>query len=245
MTDNGFFNILDTVDSTNNYAMGRIADGTAGHGMLWFTNDQTAGKGQRGKTWTSEKGKNIAMSLVLEPGKLFFTNPFHLSAIVAITCFEFFSAYAGAETKIKWPNDLFWRDRKAGGILIENNYKGTSWKWAVAGIGLNINQTRFDRFLIPAVSLKEITGKDFDTIEMAKELYNRLMEKMTDPLTRDPVKIIEQYNILLYRINKTVALKKDGAIFETVIKGVSSQGRLITVDAIEREFDFGEVEWIL
>jgi BirA family biotin operon repressor/biotin-[acetyl-CoA-carboxylase] ligase len=225
--------------------MGRIADGTAGHGMLWFTNDQTAGKGQRGKTWTSEKGKNIAMSLVLEPGKLFFTNPFHLSAIVAITCFEFFSAYAGAETKIKWPNDLFWRDRKAGGILIENNYKGTSWKWAVAGIGLNINQTRFDRFLIPAVSLKEITGKDFDTIEMAKELYNRLMEKMTDPLTRDPVKIIEQYNILLYRINKTVALKKDGAIFETVIKGVSPQGRLITVDAIEREFDFGEVEWIL
>jgi BirA family biotin operon repressor/biotin-[acetyl-CoA-carboxylase] ligase len=245
MTDNGFFNILDTVDSTNNYAMGRIYDGTARHGMLWFTNNQTAGKGQRGKTWTMEKGKNIAMSLVLEPGQLVFNTPFHLSAVVAITCFEFFSAYAGAETKIKWPNDLFWRDRKAGGILIENNFKGSIWKWAVAGIGININQTKFDRFLIPAVSLKEITGKHFDTIEMAKELYAMLMKKIADPQTKDIVTILEQYNANLYRINKTVTLKKNGAIFETVVKGVSAQGRLITVDAIEREFEFGEVEWIL
>ena len=245
MTDNGFFNILDTVDSTNNYAMGRIHDGTARHGMLWFTNDQTAGKGQRGKAWAMEKGKNIAMSLVLEPRKLAFINQFHLSAMVAITCFEFFSAYAGEETKIKWPNDLLWRDRKAGGILIENNFKGTTWKWAVAGIGINLNQTQFDRFLIPAVSLKEITGKHFDTIHMAKELYAMLMKKISHLQTKDTAAIMEQYNALLYKINKTVTLKKNGAIFETVIKGVSARGRLITVDAIEREFEFGEVEWIL
>ena len=245
MADDGFFNILDTVDSTNNYAMARVHDGLAKHGMMWFANEQTAGKGQRGKTWATEKGKNIAMSLVLEPGKLGFKAPFNLSAAVAITCFEFFSNYAGDETKIKWPNDLFWRDRKAGGILIENVFNGKTWKWAIIGIGININQTNFDKFPIPPVSLKAITGKNFNATDLAKELYALLMKKLPEPEINDAAKITGQYNNHLYKINKTVTLKKDGTNFETIIKGVSAQGRLITVDAVEREFDFGEVEWVL
>ena len=245
MADDGFFNILDTVDSTNNYAMGSIHAATARHGELWFTNHQTAGKGQRGKAWATEKGKNIAMSLVLEPGKLGFKAPFNLSAAVAITCFEFFSNYAGDETKIKWPNDLFWRDRKAGGILIENVFNGKTWKWAIIGIGININQTNFDKFPIPPVSLKAITGKNFNATDLAKELYALLMKKLPEPEINDAAKITGQYNNHLYKINKTVTLKKDGTNFETIIKGVSAQGRLITVDAVEREFDFGEVEWVL
>ncbi len=243
MNEGSFFNILDTVDSTNNYAMGRIHATTARHGEVWFANHQTAGKGQRGKTWTAEKGKNIAMSLVLEPGGLGFKTPFHLSAAVAVTCFEFFTAYAGDETKIKWPNDLFWRDRKAGGILIENVFNGKTWKWAIIGIGININQTSFEKFAIPPVSLKAITGKNFNTLDLAKELYNLLMKKLAEMKTAD--EILEQYNEHLYKMNKTVTLRKAGANFETVIKGVSAQGHLITVDAVEREFDFGEVEWVL
>ena len=140
MNEGSFFTILDTVDSTNNYAMARIDDGLAKHGMVWFANEQTAGKGQRGKEWASEKGKNIAMSLVLSPEQLKLTSQFHLSAAVALACFEFLSGYIDGEAKIKWPNDLFWRDRKAGGILIENKLQGKTWKWAVVGIGININQ---------------------------------------------------------------------------------------------------------
>ena len=243
MADDGFFTILNTVDSTNNYAMGRVHDGLAKHGMLWFANEQTAGKGQRGKAWVTEKGKNIAMSLVLEPGRLQITDQFHLSAAVALACFQFFAAYAGEETKIKWPNDLFWRDRKAGGILIENKYQAKAWKWAVVGIGININQTRFDKFLINPVSLKQITGKTFNTIELAKELYALLMKNLAELKTAE--NIMEQYNEHLYKINKNVTLRNGDVKFETVIKEVSKEGRLITVDAIEREFDFGEVEWVL
>jgi BirA family transcriptional regulator, biotin operon repressor / biotin---[acetyl-CoA-carboxylase] ligase len=243
MADEDFFTILDTVDSTNNYAMGRIHDGSAKHGMLWFANEQTAGKGQRGKTWTTEKGKNIAMSLVLEPARLSITSQFHLSAAVALACFEFFSAYAGDETKIKWPNDLFWRDRKAGGILIENKFMGKEWKWAVVGIGININQTRFDKFLINPVSLKQITGKTFNVTDIAKELHALLMKNLAE---LEPIEnIMEQYNEHLYKINKHVTLKNSDIKFDTVIKGVSEEGQLITVDAIEHRFDFGEVEWVL
>jgi BirA family transcriptional regulator, biotin operon repressor / biotin---[acetyl-CoA-carboxylase] ligase len=243
MTEAGFFTILDRTDSTNNYAMGQVHAGMAKHGMLWFAKEQTAGKGQRGKSWEMEKGKSIAMSLVLEPGRLQIRDQFHLSAAVALACFEFFSGYAGDETKIKWPNDLFWRDRKAGGILIENKYQGKTWKWAVAGIGININQTAFDRSLINPVSLKQITGKTFDSIELAKELYDLLMKKLASLKTMEET--ILQYNEHLYMVNKKVTLKKGEIKFDTVIKEVSAKGHLVTVDAIEKEFDFGEVEWVI
>ena len=162
---------------------------------------------------------------------------------MAITCFEFFSKYAGEETTIKWPNDLFWRDRKAGGILIENVLQGKTWRWAVVGIGININQTKFEKAITNPVSLKQITGKNFKIIELAKELKGLLMKNLRELKPVD--KIFNQYNEHLYKINKTVKLKKDGVIFDTVIKEISAAGRLITVDAIEREFDFGEVEWVL
>jgi BirA family biotin operon repressor/biotin-[acetyl-CoA-carboxylase] ligase len=249
MASAGFFTILDTVDSTNNYAMGRVHAGLAKHGMLWFAKEQTAGKGQRGKSWEMEKGKSIAMSLVLEPGRLpagpcgQIKDQFHLSAAVALACFEFFSAHAGDETKIKWPNDLFWRDRKAGGILIENKYQGKVWKWAVVGIGININQVKFDEFLINPVSLKQITGKTFNTIDLAKELYSLLMKNLAELKTIEDIML--RYNEHLYKVNKKVTLKKGKIKFDTVIKEVSPQGHLITVDAIENEFDFGEVEWMI
>jgi birA, biotin-[acetyl-CoA-carboxylase] ligase region len=243
MSSAPIFTVLDTVDSTNNYAMGAIHAGSAKHGMAWFANEQTAGKGQRGKSWSTEKGKNIAMSVALQPGTLQIINQFQLSAAVVVACFDFVKAYAGDESKIKWPNDLFWRDRKAGGILIENILHGKKWKWAVVGIGININQTGFDESLVNPVSLKQITGKSFDNIELAKELHALLMKNLAARHTA--ASLMEQYNEQLYKRNKPVILKKDGVRFETVIKEVSPLGRLITVDAIEREFDFGDVEWVL
>lgn len=243
MLQESFFTILDTVDSTNIYAMKRINDGMATHGMAWFAREQTTGKGQRGKLWKSEKDKNIALSLVLEPGRLQFNNQFQVSAAVALACFEFFSSYAGDETKIKWPNDLYWRDRKAGGILIENVIQGKNWKWAVVGIGININQTKYNDALKNPVSLKQITGKDFDVIELAKELHGLLM-KYINGLKQDDA-IISAYNQHLYKLNHLVTLKKEEEVFVTVIKEVTAAGQLITVDSIERVFDFGEVEWVL
>ena len=245
MPEDRFFKILDTVDSTNNYAMARVQAGMASHGMAWFAHEQTAGKGQRGKGWETQPGKNIAVSLVLQPDFLDARQQFYLSAAIALACFEFFSGYAGEETKIKWPNDLFWRDRKAGGVLIENVFHGKKWKWAIVGIGININQVSFDKAIKNPVSLKQITGKEFDTVALAKELYTLLMKKIQELSTRSFDKILEDYNTHLYKLNKNVLLKIEDSIFETVIKTVSAEGKLLTVDSTDREFDFGEVEWVL
>lgn len=243
MGEADLFTILDTTDSTNNYAMEQVHAGLAKHGMAWFALEQTMGKGQRGKSWESQKGKNIALSIVLEPEKLHITNPFHLNTLVALSCLDFFGYYAGSETKIKWPNDIYWRDRKAGGILIESNHRGKTWNWAIVGIGINLNQTSFNTDLVNPVSLKQITGKDYDIIDAGNQLYQMLMKSLRETVDFD--QILKRYNTELFRLNEKVTLRKDGARIDTLVKGVTANGKLNTVDTIEREFNFGEVEWVL
>jgi BirA family transcriptional regulator, biotin operon repressor / biotin---[acetyl-CoA-carboxylase] ligase len=241
---NGFFNILTSVDSTNNYAMGMVHAGMASHGMAWFASEQTAGKGQRGRQWLGEPGQNIALSVVLEPLNLKTTEQFALSMLVGLVCHDFFAALAGDETSIKWPNDLYWRDRKAGGVLIENSYHGRIWKYAVVGIGININQVNFTAGAKNPVSLKQITGKTFDTIELAKQLQALLVQKFNGLARKGFAGLGTDYNNHLYKRNQSVKLKKDSQVFETTIKNVTAQGQLITEDVVERSFGFGEIEFL-
>jgi BirA family transcriptional regulator, biotin operon repressor / biotin---[acetyl-CoA-carboxylase] ligase len=240
-----FFKILDSVDSTNNYAMALVREGMAKHGMAIVAKEQTAGKGQRGKNWHAKPGQNIAMSVVLKTDKLRADEQFYLSMLVALAANDFLKKYAGKETTIKWPNDLYWRDRKAGGILIETVFKGTGWKWAVVGIGININQTQFPKALPNPVSLQQITHKEYDIIELAEVLYNMVLKRIATITEKPADKVAKEYSKHLYKLNEVVKLKKANAVFKSTIKGVSLQGQLHTFDIMERQFDFGEVEWIL
>lgn len=255
---------LQTIDSTNNYALSQIHAGLAQHGLVIFSHEQTAGKGQRGKKWASANHAGIAISIVIDPGTLQLSQQFQLSACAAVTLQRFFAKYAGKETKIKWPNDLYWKDRKAGGVLIESGVGsteageksreagvrrteagGSRWQWAVIGIGVNINQTSFPGELPNPVSLKQITGKNYDTIELAKEfcsLFNDEFEKLINGRFEE---IYAHYLAHLYKINEKVKLRKENRVFETMIKSVSPGGRLIVEHGIEEEFDFGSVEWLI
>ena len=236
---------LDSVDSTNNYAMAQVHAGLAKHGGACFAHYQTAGRGQRGKTWHTGKGQNIALTIIIKPNRLRANNQFYLSAAIALGCFDFFNKYAGDETKIKWPNDLYWRDRKAGGILIENVFRDKSWKWAIAGIGININQSKFLKELKNPVSLKQITGKDFDIELLAKELHKAIMKRVDNLDASTYKKTIHEYNQQLYKLNHIIKLKKANIVFRTTLKEVSAHGDLITKDGMERHFSFGEVEWVI
>ena len=287
---------LQSVDSTNNYARRLIQganwpDFPAGdgpetgqkvqslHGTAIFSHEQVAGRGQRGKTWKSEKNANIILSIVINPGSLpyehgQFSGQFHLSATVATALHEFFEKYAGDPTAIKWPNDLFWQDRKAGGILIESGISSnqtepqspgkpvshlsgnskneqekidpvvSGWNWAIIGIGININQTRFPPDILNAVSLKQITGKDFSTIELAREICQALDKKII-LLKKEGFKgIYEYYLEHLYKKNMKMRFKNGSRVFDATVKGVSETGKLIVQHSIEEEFDFGTIEWI-
>ena len=237
------FNELKSVDSTNNYAMAQAHAGKAFHGNVYFAHEQTTGRGQRGKKWISATGENIMMSIVLEPKRLCINEQFRLSACMALACYDLLNKYLPDEIFIKWPNDLYFRDRKAGGILIENIISGQNWKYAIIGIGMNINQTKFDKRLPNPVSLKQATGRTFDVIEMATQLCSCIEKRYYRLESGKTEDVIAEYNRYLYKRNNLVRLKKGNEIIEAIIKEVSRQGKLITVDKEERVFDFGEVVW--
>jgi BirA family biotin operon repressor/biotin-[acetyl-CoA-carboxylase] ligase len=128
--------------------------------------------------------------------------------------------------------------------LIENVWQGDEWKFAVVGIGINVNQTNFGDLGTKAVSLKQITGKDFEPIALAKELCNEIQVQFEN-LLKDPSQIIFTYKANLYKLQKKVKLKKDNRVFEAIIKDVTTNGQLVVENVAEERFDVGEVEWII
>ncbi len=235
---------LQTVDSTNNYATALLHEGMAQHGTVVFAHHQTAGRGQRSKSWFTGAANNLAMSVVVQPSGLPLSQMFLLSMATAVGVWRFFSRHAGLQTKVKWPNDLYWNDRKAGGILIENSISGTEWKYAIVGIGININEPYFVGFEDKAVSLQQITGKQYNVVTMAKSLCQYLEEAFTI-LNTNKGALIAEYGQQLYKKNSVVRLKKGSRVFETFIKGVNTEGQLITGQVVEELFSVGEVEWLI
>lgn len=259
---------LQSVDSTNNYALARIYAGLAQHGACFFAHEQVAGKGQRGKSWEAERSSSLIMSVTINPSPLELSQQFHLSAAVALAVSNFFKKYAGDPVRIKWPNDLYWYDRKAGGILIENVVSSrqsavnsqqltadsppsaichppSNWPWAVIGIGININQGNFPSALKNPVSLKQITGKEHEPLALAKELCGVLDQYLKQLGNQGFKSIYQPYLDQLYKKGQSVRFKKQNRIFEAIVKSVSPNGDLIVQHAMEEELKHGEAEWIL
>ena len=239
------FNILPTTDSTNNHAMNEARMGQTSDGTAYFALDQYQGKGQRAKTWSSKAGENIILSVVKDCSGLQLNNQFQLSVAVALACFDFFSAHAGDETRIKWPNDLYWRDRKAGGILIENMVKLNRWDKAIIGMGININQTSFDSMKGKPVSLKQITGKAFDPIILAKELCQHLENRFSMLSNKPFDQLLSSYNAQLFKKDEVVPFKRNNIHFHAKVNGVDKDGHLLITHGLEERIPFGEITWLL
>jgi len=202
---------LSTIDSTNIYAMAQIRAGLAKSGSCYTADFQTNGKGQHGRVWESSKGQNLLCSYILELNTLDAlknwtpADQIGFSAAIALGARAFFAAFAGSETKIKKPNDIYFSDRKAGGILIENLVRGQEWTWAVIGIGMNINQTEFSPAALNSVSsnpisLQEITNQSWDVKKMQQHLSEALNDAIHDWLQfgeEATLKTLEQHIIEL------------------------------------------------
>ena len=226
--------------------MEQVNTGTVTSGTAWFALEQTAGKGQRGKQWLSPPGENIMLTIALQPGMLPLSRQFMLSVTVALAAWDFFNKHAGDESEIKWSNDIYWRDRKAGGILIENVLRGNTWQYAIVGIGLNINQTTFPEHLPNPVSLRQITGRTWDAVELAKELCVCLHNRMQTLHPSNYDSLLNTYKSNLFRINQPALYRMNGEYFEGTIKDVLPDGRLcLEKEGILLELNFGEVEFVV
>ena len=244
---------LSSIDSTNIYAISQVQQQMAVSGSCYRTDFQTHGKGQHGRVWGSEKGENLLCSYVLSlndlkkpkenHSKWTPADQFGLSVAVSLAVTDFFGSLAGDETQIKWPNDLYWRDRKAGGILIENIIRGAEWTWSVIGIGININQTQFATDLGKPVSLQQITGKSWEIPILLKTLSTALTLRVNQWLAGAFDKMLIEYNNRLYKKSSIVKFKTKNIQFSGKVIGVNKLGQLIIDQGIEQTYNFGEINW--
>ena len=147
---------IECVDSTNNYVAILLSEGKIKHGTVILADEQTNGRGQRGASWDSKAGENLIFSMFIDTAILSVKDQFFLTQIISLAVVNMLSKF-GIEADIKWPNDIYIKGRKIGGILIENYIKGAFLNGSIIGIGLNINQIEFDD--LNATSLKLEKGE--------------------------------------------------------------------------------------
>ncbi len=234
------FSILPEAESTNNYAMGAIRKGLAQDGSCWFTDTQTQGKGQRGKSWTSPAGQTIAMSICLKHEGAT-TNLFQLNAAVAVVVRNILADLSGKKTfSIKWPNDIYFGDKKAAGILIENIYRGKELHWSVVGIGINVLQQHFGAGLERAISLKQIIDKNWLPEKLARAMHTACNELLKDDQFLNNA--LRVYNASLYKKNEIQQFAFNGQTKFLQIAGVNEAGQCCTDDG--NCYNWGELEWV-
>jgi BirA family transcriptional regulator, biotin operon repressor / biotin---[acetyl-CoA-carboxylase] ligase len=236
---------LNQVDSTNNYAMGQVQAHLAEHGSTYFAWHQSGGKGQRGKSWKTSAGLNLTMSVVVNPAPLTINNQFYLSMVAALACADFVEKQVLHDVSIKWPNDIYWKDRKAGGILIENVINAKAWKYAIIGMGINVNQVVFEGNIPNPVSIKQVTGKTFELLPLANSLCLFLEKRWEQLMANDYAGILNQYNDMLYKAGEIVHFKMDNAIFDARVIRVNEMGELLVDTGSVTALPFGSVQWII
>ena len=234
------------LNSTNLYATVQIREGEAVHGMVIRADEQTEGRGQRGRKWVSAPGDSILMSVVLDPSKLVSSQHFRLVAAMALGTHDYLQSLHADGWKIKWPNDLYWNDRKAGGILIENIYMAGKWAWSVAGIGINLNMNSFDPLLPNPVSVSHITGKQYKPSSECR-LLCAFLEERWQQLRRPGGwwSMLDEYNSKLFARGNRQRFRKQNMVADLLVHRVTSEGKLVAGDAGEYLFDHGEIQWIL
>lgn len=190
---------LSETKSTNTY-LARMASILPGATVI-YTYRQTAGRGQKGNSWESEDDKNLSFSYLLKSPAIEPCRQFFISEAVSLAVVDMLSQYVPEGISIKWPNDIYYRDQKICGILIEHTLSGSSIGHSIIGVGININQERFVSDAPNPVSLKNITGDDYDLERLLREVNERI-ERLTDfsESDEDALKVLhERYLSRLYR----------------------------------------------
>ena len=234
-----------------------IAKGEWPEGECFLRTDfQTAGRGQTGNRWESEEGKNLLCSILLPPRQ----NLFELNVVTSVAVHRMINcqlSILNSQLTIKWPNDIYWRDKKVAGILIENAIIGNEVKYSIAGIGLNINQTEWLSQAPNPVSLKQIDGKE----RKIEEMMARLLQEINQALKED---VWTYYRTHLYRregfwpfverevnLEPTMNVQREEMpstkVFMARIADILPTGEMVLEDqqGKERKYHFKQVRYVI
>jgi BirA family biotin operon repressor/biotin-[acetyl-CoA-carboxylase] ligase len=236
---------IQSTDSTNNYANQQIRENAWAEGTVFLTYDQTSGRGQMKNFWESEKDNNLTFSIVLYPDFLEIRHQFKLSKVVTLGIYKALNKYVD-QLSVKWPNDIYARNQKLGGILIENSILSGLLKTSVVGIGLNVNQMVFRSSAPNPVSMQLLTNKHYNCEEILTEVLNGINDYYKLLKLGEEVKIDNEFIQVLYRLNEKHQFRSEDEVFEGEIVGVNEIGQLqIQKENGEiSEFHFKEVEFL-
>jgi len=235
---------LEETVSTNDVLL-NAADGDDSDILVVYTDYQTHGRGQGGNGWESERGKNLLFSILLHPVELEIDCWFVLSMAIALSIRKVLGEYADGFV-VKWPNDIYWHDKKISGTLMESKIKGKTIGSCVLGCGVDINQQTFLSDAPNPVSLYNIIGVDTYTSEVLDKIVAAMAKYVEIVGKHDYECIKEEYMQVLYRRDGYHNYRdKDGA-FRAKICDVALDG-IITMEDDGggiRRYSFKEVSCI-
>ncbi len=232
---------LTTCHSTNELISEKRKINDVWHGDFYLTDEQTAGKGQRGNVWEAEPFKNITGSFLLEHPDFSIENQFRLTQLISLSIQHTLSKYL-KNVKIKWPNDIYVGDKKIAGILIENFIKGNSIYQSIVGIGLNVNQEQF--MFERATSIYIESGEFLEINQILKDLESSFNLYW-------PLFVNQEWGILhhlylshLFRYKIKSKFENQG-VFEGTIIGVDDLGQLeVEISNEIKKFDLKEIKFL-
>ena len=236
---------LNATDSTNNYLKQLILERTLDDFSVVVANHQTNGRGQRGSSWISEKDKNLTFSVLKRNISIVANQQFLLNILVSLSIIKTLEGFNIPKLAIKWPNDILSDHHKISGILIENLIKNKQIEYAIIGIGLNVNQVKFEG-LSKVSSLKNIMPLAVDKDELLKKIIDKL--KMYFKLYSENGSgfLNSEYESYLFRKDKpSTFISHDNNLFTGIIRGVSTSGKLcVQMEDFNKEFDLKELKLI-
>ncbi|MCD8317810.1 MAG: biotin--[acetyl-CoA-carboxylase] ligase [Paraprevotella sp.] len=236
---------LDSTDSTNQFLKNYRP--VSPKDMTLVTADfQTSGRGQTGNSWESESGANLLFSIKILPKEIEADRQFILSQAIALSIRDTLTTRAEGFS-IKWPNDIYWHDKKVCGLLIENTLVGKHIESCIIGAGLNINQQTFRSQAPNPVSLRQITGQKFETVFILAEIIKRFKDYLRDIQTGKADEIARHYKDALYRGHGFYPYEDEKGDFEAEIRDVEPAGHLVLMrrDGTIRRYAFKEVKFLI
>ena len=242
--DTSLLEFIDQVESTNTYLIEQVGAGRQLPQLHTVVcRQQTAGRGMRGNSWTSRPGDSLTFSILLRSDLLQGKQQFAVS--VLRTYASYMNDEQKSQLKVKWPNDIFYGDRKLSGILIEHSLTGQRVDYSVIGIGMNINDESFPPELPIAISLRMITGRNLEPMEVLIRLHEQLAILLPDFLLGRYMDVHRHYMKYLYRREGFYPFTDINGQFRAQIKDVTPEGRLVLQreDGWERAYAFKEVRF--
>lgn len=217
----------DEVTSTNTVAK-RLADEGKAEGTLIVSDKQNQGKGRRGRSWDSQKGTGVFMTVILKPQMKPLYAPM-LTLVAALAVNDAIADLTGLDAKIKWPNDIVVNKKKVCGILTELSAEVDYINYIVVGIGINVSTRDFKEELSDkATSILLESGKSINRAQLIAKIMEYLEEYYEQFLkTHDLSAIKEAYTKVLINKDQVVKIISEEDTYTGIARGITDEGHLL------------------